>query len=77
MEWERIRPQKQDMAEAVLRRILMWFVVTTVLSELLKEAARVFHRADRRGHTRSADAETSSTSASEGLLVYTLEKRCP
>ena len=30
------------MIEAILRRIGVWFIVTTVLSELLKEGARVF-----------------------------------
>ena len=38
------------MVEVILRRIRIWFIVTTVLSELLKEGASVFDRVDGQCH---------------------------
>ena len=53
------------MAEAVLRGIRIWFIMTTVLSEILKEGGRFFDRADHRVQRRASrsglDADVAET----------------
>jgi hypothetical protein len=43
------------MIEAILRRISIGFVITTMLSELLEERTRVFDRFDSCGPTRGSE----------------------